>query len=140
LAARLQATRKKNSAQLLGLDLFDNRLYRAAARERHDKTPKTGLAGRQLALELRSAVKLLLVTVADLGGGIDALPKMKLACNPVSGPVSSVCRASQPVMLLDRAPLLCPISGVDHPRHPQLIVSSQAVTPDTVKSAAVRLG
>jgi hypothetical protein len=37
------------------------------ARPSTDKTAKTGLAGRQLVLELRSVVKLLLVTVASWG-------------------------------------------------------------------------
>jgi hypothetical protein len=50
-----------------------NRVGPQTVRHRHDarnrdKTAKTGLAGRQLALELRSAIKLLLVTVAELGG------------------------------------------------------------------------
>src|SRR2546425_10259280 len=49
--------RERALSQLLGLVLFDKRLHRAAAHERLDKTAKTGLAGRQLALELRSAVK-----------------------------------------------------------------------------------
>ena len=46
----------RRNHELRGLDLFDKRLHRARAHER--------LASRRLALELSSAVKLLLVILA----------------------------------------------------------------------------